>query len=153
MLVSMLHHVEEPSAALFEACRVMRPGGRLAAMIFTREDIEALWYSDYFPSTKAWMEQSHPRLSEVLRHLPGARRLPVVLQDLQDGSLATLAAHPELVLEERWRRQTSFFERLARDHPDELRAGLDRLASDLAAARRPSARGRATVLAWTKGLA
>jgi demethylmenaquinone methyltransferase/2-methoxy-6-polyprenyl-1,4-benzoquinol methylase len=153
MLVSMLHHVEDPPAALSEACRVLRPGGRLAAMIFTREDIEALWYSDYFPSTKAWMEASHPRLAEVLRHLPGARRLPVVLQDLQDGSLAALAAHPELVLEERRRRQTSFFERLARDHPDELRAGLDRLASDLAAGRRPSARGRATVLAWTKGLA
>jgi ubiquinone/menaquinone biosynthesis C-methylase UbiE len=151
MLVSMLHHVEDPPAALSEACRILRPGGRLAVMTFTREDLEPLWYSDYFPSTTAWMEQSHPPLAELLRHLPGARRLPVVLQDLEDGSLAALAAHPELVLDERRRRQTSFFERLARDHPDELRAGLDRLASDLAAARGPGGRGSATVLAWTKG--
>ncbi|MCW3047421.1 MAG: Methyltransferase type 11 [Solirubrobacterales bacterium] len=151
MLVSMLHHVEDVPAALSEARRILRPAGRLAAMVFTREDLEPLWYADYFPSTTAWMERSHPRLAELLRHLPGGRCLPVVLRDMEDASLAALAARPELVLEERWRRQTSFFERLARDHPDELRAGLDRLATDLAADRRPSGRGRATVLAWIKG--
>src|SRR5690349_18607300 len=45
MLVSMLHHVEAPGRALAEARRILRPGGRLALMAFTREDLEGLWYS------------------------------------------------------------------------------------------------------------
>src|SRR4051794_5125765 len=49
MLVSMLHHVEAPPAALAEARRILRPGGRLALMAFTREDVAANWLSDYFP--------------------------------------------------------------------------------------------------------
>src|SRR4029079_10286060 len=72
MLVSMLHHVEEPARALAEAKRILRPGGRLALMAFTREDLEGLWYSDYFPSTRAWMAASHPGLDELRAHLPGA---------------------------------------------------------------------------------
>lgn len=151
MLVSMLHHVRNAAAALREARRILRPGGRLAVMLFMREDIEALWCLDYFPSTRAWMEESHPCLAELLGHLPGARRLAVGFQDLQDASLAALSARPELILEERWRRQTSYFERLGRDHPDELRAGLERLARELAEGRAPDGHGGATVLAWTKG--
>src|ERR687887_216225 len=56
MLVSMLHHVENPQAALAEARRILRPGGRMALMVFTREDLEDLWLSDYFPSTREWTE-------------------------------------------------------------------------------------------------
>ena len=66
MLVSMLHHVEDPAAAVAEAQRVLRPGGRLALMVFTREDVAANWLSDYFPSTRAWMFESHPTLAELL---------------------------------------------------------------------------------------
>ena len=74
MLVSMLHHVEDPAAALAEARRILRPGGRLALMVFTREDLEDLWLSDYFPSTRAWITASHPPLRELLAH--GSRRAP-----------------------------------------------------------------------------
>jgi ubiquinone/menaquinone biosynthesis C-methylase UbiE len=150
MLVSMLHHVDEPAAALAEARRVLCPGGRLALMAFTREDLEGLWYGAWFPSTRSWMARSHPRLAELLEELPGARVLPVAFTDLQDASLAALAAHPERLLEERWRRQTSYFERLERDHPDELRAGLERLRAAVDAGRAPRVRGAATVLAWAK---
>jgi hypothetical protein len=39
---------------------------------------------------------------------------------------------------------------MGRDHPQELRAGLDRLREDIAAGRAPARAGTATVLAWTK---
>jgi SAM-dependent methyltransferase len=150
MLVSMLHHVADPGLALSEARRILRPGGRMAVMAFTREDIHDLWILDYFPSTRAWMQTSHIPVSELLALLPGAHRYEIVLDDLKDGSLAALAAHPEKVLEERWRTQTSYFERLSRDDPAGLAKGLRRLADDLAqgqAVRRP---GRASILAWSK---
>ncbi len=150
MLVSMLHHVEEPRAALAEAARILRPGGRLAVMAYTCEDIEDLWLSDFFPSTRAWMSASHPAEGDLLALLPGAWRLPVVFEDLVDASLAALAAHPEKLLDENWRRQTSYFERLARDHPRELRDGLSRLARMVARESAPSRPGRGSVLAWRK---
>jgi ubiquinone/menaquinone biosynthesis C-methylase UbiE len=150
MLVSMLHHVEDPPKALAEARRVLRPGGRLALMAFTREDVADQWMTDYFPSTAAWMTESHATLAELLALLPGARRIEVVYRDLEDGSLAALGAHPELLADPRYHRQTSYFERLERQHPDELRAGLERLRADLAAGRAPRQAGAASVLAYVK---
>jgi ubiquinone/menaquinone biosynthesis C-methylase UbiE len=150
MLVSMLHHVEDPPAAVAEAQRILRPGGRLALMVFTREDLEDLWLTDYFPSTRAWMEESHPRLGELLQLVPGARRIEVVFRDLDDASLAALAAYPERLVDPAWHRQTSYFERLDRDHPDELGAGLARLRDEIAAGTAPRRPGLATVLAWGK---
>jgi SAM-dependent methyltransferase len=150
MLVSMLHHVENPAAALAEARRILRPGGRLALMVFTREDTAASWLNDYFPSTRAWMLASHSPLDELMALLPGARRIEVRFRDLEDGSLAALSAYPEKIVEPEWHRQTSFFERLARDHPDELAAGLARIRAELAAGTAPREPGLASVLAWGK---
>jgi ubiquinone/menaquinone biosynthesis C-methylase UbiE len=150
MLVSMLHHVEDPAAALAEARRILRPGGRLALMVFTREDVAANWLSDYFPSTREWMFASHPTLDELRAMLLGARHIPVRFRDLEDGSLAALSAFPEKIVDPAWYRQTSYFERLARDHPDELEAGLARLRNELAAGTAPREAGLASVLAWGK---
>jgi len=147
MCVCMLHHVDDRPRALAEQRRVLRPGGRGALMAFAREDIEDAWYLDYFPSTRAWMDASHPPVEDLMALLPGARRIEVVYREL-DGSLAGLTAFPEKVLEPGWRRQTSYFERLARDHPDELAAGLGRLRADIEAGNPPSGQGTATVLAW-----
>jgi ubiquinone/menaquinone biosynthesis C-methylase UbiE len=144
----MLHHVDDQPRALAEQRRVLRPGGRGALMAFAREDIADAWYMDYFPSTRAWMDASHPPLAELVAPLPGARRIEVVLREL-DGSLASLTSFPEKVLDEGWRRQTSYFERLERDHPDELATGLARLRADIASGNPPRGLGRATVLAWT----
>jgi len=147
--VSMLHHVDDRPRALAEQRRVLRPGGRGALMVFTREDIEDAWYQDYFPSTRAWMDASHPHRSDLMAELPSARHIELVFRDLVDGSLAALSAFPEKVLDPAWRSQTSYFERLARDHPDELAAGLERLRADIEAGNAPRGHGRATVLAWT----
>jgi inorganic triphosphatase YgiF len=122
-------------------------------MAYTREDLEHLWYADFFPSTRAWMEASHPPLARILEWLPGAERLEVRFTDLEDASLAALAAHPQKVLDDRWRRQTSFFERLEREHPDELREGLARLARDVTAGRAPAGRPVASVLRWVAAAA
>jgi SAM-dependent methyltransferase len=150
MLVSMLHHVEDPAVALAEAQRVLRPGGHLALMVFTREDTEASRLSDYFPSTRAWMLETHSTRDELLALLPGARQIEVVYRDLEDGSLAALQAYPEKLIDPAWHRQTSYFERLARDHPGELQDGLARLRADVEAGRAPRRPGLASVLAWVK---
>lgn len=70
MLISMLHHVDEPTAVLAEAKRILRAGGRLAAMLYTREDIEDLWFLELFPSTRGWMQSTHPYLGDLLAQLP-----------------------------------------------------------------------------------
>lgn len=152
MFVSMLHHLDAPERALAEARRVLRPGGRLAVMLFTREDIADAWCLDYFPSSRAWMKQTHMPLATLFAELPRARRLPVVYEDLQDGSMAAMLAHPELLLDPSRRAQTSYFERMQRDHPDELQAGLARLKRELRAddGSAPTRPGRASVAAWVK---
>jgi ubiquinone/menaquinone biosynthesis C-methylase UbiE len=150
MLVSMLHHVEDPPKAIAEANRILRPNGRLVLMVFTREDLEATWMTDYWPSTRAWMDESHPPLAELRRLMPKARVIPVVWRDLEDGSLAALGAFPENLVDPAWHRQTSYFERLDRDHPEELRQGLERLKAEIDAGTAPRTPGRGTVLVETK---
>lgn len=151
LMVSMLHHTDDPAAAIAEARRILRPGGRLAIKMFTREDVKDLWLNDYFPSTRSWMDETHPPVSEFQHQLPGAEISRLRLTDLSDASMAALAGHPRLLLEERWRRQTSYFERLERDHSDELSAGLQRLADDLDKGRVPDREsGSATLIGWQK---
>jgi ubiquinone/menaquinone biosynthesis C-methylase UbiE len=152
MLVSMLHHVDSPARALAEAKRVLRPGGRLAVMVFTREDIANAWCLNYFPSSRPWMEQTHMPLAELFAELPRAWRVPVVYEDVDDGSMAAMLGHPELLLDRERRAQTSYFERMERDHADELRAGLQRLERELRAGdgSAPTQPGHASVLAWVK---
>jgi demethylmenaquinone methyltransferase/2-methoxy-6-polyprenyl-1,4-benzoquinol methylase len=152
MLVSMLHHVDEPAQALAEAKRVLRPGGRLAVMVFTREDIADAWCLDYFPSSRPWMEQTHVPLAELLAELPKGWRIPVVYEDVQDGSMAAMLGHPELLLDRDRRMQTSYFERMERDHPDELAAGLLRVERELRQhdGSAPTQAGHASILAWVK---
>lgn len=152
MLVSMLHHVDDPAQALAEAKRVLRPGGRLAVMLFTREDIADAWCLDYFPSSRPWMHDTHMPLAQVFAELPNAWRVGVVYDDVHDGSMAAMLGHPELILDSARRAQTSYFERMQRDHADELAAGLARLQHELRAnhGSAPSRAGHASVVAWVK---
>ena len=150
MLVSMLHHVEEQPKAIAEARRILRPEGRLVLMGWSYEDLSWQWMADYWPSTQAWTAASHPKLQDLLDLMPGARRLQVVYRDLEDGSLAALSAYPEKMADPSWHRQTSYFERLARDHPEELEQGLEKLRRDLKNGTAPRTPGRASVLVETK---
>jgi demethylmenaquinone methyltransferase/2-methoxy-6-polyprenyl-1,4-benzoquinol methylase len=149
-MISMLHHVEHRGAALAEARRILKPAGRLVLKGFTGEDAASLWILDYFPSSRPWMEATHPPLAAILAELPGARLFPFRFEDMEDASLAALSADPQRVIEAAERGATSYFERLRRDHHDELRVGLARLRTDVAAGRAPRRAGTATVLSWTK---
>jgi SAM-dependent methyltransferase len=150
MLVSVLHHVDDRPAAISEARRVLPPGGCLAIKMYTREDIEGAWVLDYFPVSRPWMLATHPSTSAFEQLLPGMRTETLRFRDLVDASMAALSGHPELLLEEGWRRQTSYFERLEREHPEELAAGLERLERDVAQGRPPKGGGTATVISWRK---
>ena len=140
-MISMLHHVEDRSAALAEARRILRAGGRLALMAFTGEDAATLWILEYFPSSRRWMQATHPPRAAILDELPGARFVPFEFKDMQDASLAALSADPERVLNAAERGDTSYFERMsARPPPDELQAGLARLRARHTGRPRPEAR-------------
>jgi demethylmenaquinone methyltransferase/2-methoxy-6-polyprenyl-1,4-benzoquinol methylase len=149
-MISMLHHVEHRAAALAEARRVLKPEGRLVLMGFTGEDAATLWVLEYFPCSRSWMEATHPPRATILEELPDARLFAFEFEDMEDGSLAALSANPERVLEAGESGETSYFERMQRDHSHELRAGLARLRHDIAAGRVPRRAGTATVLSWTK---
>ncbi len=150
MMISMLHHVEDREAALAEARRVLKPQGRLVLMGFTGEDASSLWLLDYFPSSRSWMEATHPPRAAFHQALPGAREAVFEFRDLQDANLAALSGHPERLIEAAQRGRTSVFERMRRDHPSELEAGIARIKEDTATGRIPAHAGTATVLAWTK---
>jgi ubiquinone/menaquinone biosynthesis C-methylase UbiE len=149
-MISMLHHVEDRGAALAQATRVLRRRGRLVLLGFTGEDAATLWVLDYFPCSRPWIDTTHPPRRDYLDALPGARWFEFEFRDMHDQSLAALSADPRQVLNAAQTGATSYFERMRRDHPDELRWGLEQLRSDIAAGRAPTRAGSATVLSWTK---
>ena len=93
-MISMLHHVEDRGVALAEARRILRPGGRLVLKGFTGEDAASLWIVGYFPSSRPWMEATHPPSAAFLEALPGARLVDFEYEDMTDASLAALSADP-----------------------------------------------------------
>ncbi|HIW61872.1 MAG TPA: methyltransferase domain-containing protein [Candidatus Stackebrandtia excrementipullorum] len=124
-MVSMLHQVEDWQKALHEAARVLRPGGVLAVMVLTSEHLENVtWAFDLFPSMREFAHPRRPSIAGLRAALPGGRVQPLWFTDLKDASIAALCAQPHAMLDERLRRQTSFFERLERDNPAELAKGL-----------------------------
>ncbi len=157
-LISMLHHVPDWDDALAEARRVVRPGGTVTLMAFATEHLDAHGIEPYFPQTLAHFSATHQSLADLRHALPGATEIPVLYDDIVDGSLAALARRPELLLDPDFRRQTSFIEWAEVNCPDELTDGLERLTADLAAGLRPQDHGSelrevmgdALVLAWTR---
>jgi SAM-dependent methyltransferase len=149
-MISMLHHVEDRGAALAEARRILKPRGRLVLKGYTAEDAATLWILDYLPTSRRWFEATHPPQAAILEELPGAQLFTLEFEDMDDASLDALLSDPERLLEAAERGETSYFERMRRDHPSELLAGLARLREDIASGRAPKRAATATVLSWTK---
>lgn len=137
IFVSMLHHVPSWPAALRQGQRVVRRGGRVVLFAFARQHLAVHWVTRYFPATTAHFAAGHQTLAQLDEVLAGATVTPVHYHDLVDGSMAALCRQPAVLLDAEVRRQTSFFERAATDHPAELVDGVARLEADLAAGHRP----------------
>lgn len=136
-MVAVLHQIPDWRAALREARRVLRPGGVLALVLYTSEHMASHLFLDYFPSSRAWATQDMQPVAAYLGELPGARATPLQIRSTQDLTMQVMRRHPALALDPRLTAQTSYFARLRDENPDELAAGLDRLAADLAAGRLP----------------
>ena len=158
-LISMLHQVQDWRQALSEARRVLRPQGCLAVMGLTFDHLrEVTWAFDLFPSMRALSLPARPSLDQLCQEAPGTTVNPVWFEDISDATIGALCAFPEAMLERARRSQTSFFERLEREHPEELEVGLRRLRSWLDSGRRPEVErgvarrrlGDSTVIAWQK---
>lgn len=158
VFVSMLHHVPDWDLALAEARRAVRPGGVVAVMAFTREQVDVHWVLRYLPATLSHFAARHQTREHLLQALPRATERPVLYDDVVDGSVAALCRRPEMLLRPEVRAQTSLFEWAAENAPDELDEGMARLAADLAAGVRPqdedpvrrATLGDASVLAWRR---
>jgi len=103
---------------------------------------EVTWAYELFPSMREFALDRRPSLAEMQSHLPGSTLTPIWFRDLSDASVGALCAHPEAMLDPATRRQTSFCERLERDHPDALRTGLRTLRNWLAHGHDPRAERR-----------
>ena len=157
--VSALHLIPAWREALAEARRVLKRGGRLAIMVYTRDNLDVHWVFRYFPSTREWVYPEHQTLAEIVAELPGSAVAPFEFTDLVDASMSALCRHPRLLLDREWRMQTSFFERLERDDPVALADGLAALERDLSNGARPDEDvaplrlryGDGTIAVWTHG--
>jgi hypothetical protein len=130
----------------------------VAFMGFAREHLDVNWIMGYLPSAAAHFGAAQQPLDELRAALPGATELPILYDDLVDGSLAALCRHPEQLLDPDVRRQTSFFEWADAHTPGEVTAAVHRLAAVLGAGARPQDEvaerraeiGDAIVLAWRR---
>lgn len=99
----VLHFLEDPSAALFEAGRILRPGGRLILVDFARHDIEALrsehahtWLGFAKAEVSGWLQEAGFTDIET-GQLPGSPLTITIWQALGSGPANATSPSPQTV--------------------------------------------------------
>ena len=157
IMIAMLHQIPDWPAALREARRVLRPGGVLCMVLYTSEHMAGHYFLDYFPSSRAWATTDMRPIADYVGQLPGAQAHPIQIRGIEDLTMQAMRRHPSLALDPSLTSQTSFFMRLQAENPQELAAGLSRLADDIGSGRLPDsydrdmADGDAYLVVLTKG--
>ena len=129
--VNVSHHLPDWRRHIREAQRVIG-AGTFALQINTRENLEAHWIFHYFPQAKELTLAYHPGAEEVDEAIRAAgfsrvERHGYVFEDANDGTFEALKHWPERYLDPEYRRNTSFFRRLA---PEVEHNGIARLRAD-----------------------
>ncbi len=129
--VNVSHHVPDWRAHVGEAKRVVGDG-TFAMQVNTRENLAAHWIFEYFPEAREPTLALHPPAAEVVEAMRSAGFRQVeqrgfVFEDRADATFEALKHWPETYLDESYRRNTTFFARMA---PQAERAGVALLRAD-----------------------
>ncbi|MFV8753023.1 class I SAM-dependent methyltransferase [Nannocystaceae bacterium ST9] len=143
-----IHHWTDLHVGFAELARVLRPGARVVVFTSTPEQMRGYWLNHYFPTMLERSMAVMPSLAVVGEALTFAGFVAIrsepyaVREDLRDLFLYSGKHAPARYLDPSFRRAISSFAALA--EPDELSAGLERLADDLEHGRWAEVSARAT---------
>jgi ubiquinone/menaquinone biosynthesis C-methylase UbiE len=130
IMVNAVHLLDDPSAALAEARRVLRQGP-LVLTAFTKENFAPLFVFEYFGLHDEIEGRAHVAEIEALLTRTGFSRVryeKYVYTDTVDGSLNALHINANYLAGPAYLRNTSFWHRL---DEETRRKGLESLAQDL----------------------
>ena len=128
MALLTVHHWSDIAAGVAELRRIARR--RLVFLTWRPEVLDQFWLSDYLPPSARSHAVTAGTMGRLNELLPGALVRPVLIpHDCTDGFGAAYWRRPEAYLDPQVQAGISF---LARTRSQELSAGLDRLAADLA---------------------
>lgn len=114
--VNVLHHLPALAAALAELRRVARMGAVLQAVV--RENLETLWYRNYFPQIDDVLLPLHPTLGNLIAAMfhAGFSRVAtakIFYSGRSDLTFEAARTRPHLLFDHDFRASTSGFRRLA----------------------------------------
>lgn len=92
-LSQVLHHLDDPHAALAQIARVLRTGGTLAIRQTTLENLDGYLYQRFFPEARAVDEARLPARDSVIRLTSAAGLVPTSRQTLSHVVAHTAAQY------------------------------------------------------------
>jgi ubiquinone/menaquinone biosynthesis C-methylase UbiE len=93
----VVHHILDPTAALREIRRVLRPEGRLCLRQTTRENLASYFYQQFFPEARAVDERRLPSRSALMNLAQSCHYRMVAMETLSHEIAATSDAYVEKI--------------------------------------------------------